>query len=186
MKKVFEIIFGLILILAGAAMVVVGVVVLLQGFLKLNVTLQTGIATAVSVIIVAIIGYFTNKSRDMRKSVEQAMRPKKLELYEEFITFFLLIMGKEGVVKRPSQKEIMDFFVKSNPLIVTYGSNEVIEKWGKLRVTLADGEPEKNLFLIEDLMQAIRKDLGHSKKGSARGDILRLFVNDIDNYIKKK
>ena len=42
----------------------------------------------------------------------------------------------------------------------------------------------KILFEMESLLLAIRKDLGHSNRGTGRGAILGLFINDIDDYIK--
>lgn len=39
------------------------------------------------------------------------------------------------------------------------------------------------LFEVEELLMAIRKDLGHSNKGISRGKILSLFVNDINEYL---
>ena len=68
---------------------------------------------------------------------------------------------------------------------MTYGSNGVIKKWGKLRVSLAENADANSLFELEDLMKEIRKDLGHSNRGLAKGDVLRLFVNDIDDHLKK-
>jgi hypothetical protein len=40
------------------------------------------------------------------------------------------------------------------------------------------------MFEIENLLLAIRKDLGHENKGLAPGKVLGLFVNDIHEHIK--
>lgn len=153
---------------------------------SLSEGLQTGIIAAVPIILVAILGYFANKSLETKRSVEQAMRPKKLELYDEFVTFIMQIFSNEKVVKRPTDEEMMTFFVTKTPKLMTFASNEVIEKWGKLRISLSDEktENEQKMFIVEDLFRAIRTDLGHSKRGSHKGDILRLFINDVDNYLK--
>jgi hypothetical protein len=44
------------------------------------------------------------------------------------------------------------------------------------------GEPE-SMFIVEDVLLEMRKDLGHPNRGFNKGDILRLFVNDIDKYL---
>ena len=41
------------------------------------------------------------------------------------------------------------------------------------------------LFAYEDLLYAVRRDLGHGNRGLKRGDILALFVNDIEEHLKK-
>lgn len=145
---------------------------------------QVGVVSALAVISVAVIGYFANKSIETKKAVEQAVRPKKLELYQGFITFFLRVLGKDGVVKKPTDKEMQEFYVKSTPLLITFASSDVIKKWGKLRLSMAESEGQQSLFELEALIKNIRRDLGHSSRGFQKGDILRLFVNDIDDYLK--
>ena len=154
---------------------------------SLGEALQTGIIAAVPIIAVAILGYFANKSLETKRSVEQAMRPKKLDLYDEFVKFIMQIFSNEKVIKSPTDDEMMKFFVTKTPELMTFASNEVIEKWGKLRISLSDEntKDEQKMFIVEDLFRAIRTDLGHSKRGSRKGDILRLFINDVDEYLKK-
>lgn len=183
MKKILNLILGFLLLIALVAFAIFAVNWLVDAFAKLNPALQTGIITAIGVIGVAIITYLANKSLETRRAVEVAIRPKKLELYQDFFTFFMRVLGKDGVVKKPSQKESIDFFIKSNPELLTFASAKVIKKWGKLRLSMGDGDMQ-NMFLLEDLLKDMRKDLGHSSCGHQKGDILRLFVNDIDKYLK--
>jgi hypothetical protein len=42
------------------------------------------------------------------------------------------------------------------------------------------------MFLIEDVMFAIRKDLGHGNKRLTQGDVLALFINDIDAFMREQ
>ncbi|MCH7729499.1 MAG: hypothetical protein IH991_23940 [Planctomycetes bacterium] len=39
------------------------------------------------------------------------------------------------------------------------------------------------MFIYEDLIRAIRRDLGHKNKDLTKGKLLSLFVNDIANYV---
>lgn len=45
--------------------------------------------------------------------------------------------------------------------------------------------PTDNLFILEDIIFEIRKDMGQKKSGLKQGDILAFFVNDIREYIPK-
>ena len=47
----------------------------------------------------------------------------------------------------------------------------------------AKADPEEILFLTEKLLFAIRRDLGHKNKNLKKGDILSIFVNDIEKYL---
>ena len=46
--------------------------------------------------------------------------------------------------------------------------------------------PMKLILLYEKLILAIRRDLGHNNKGLKTGDVLALFVNDIDQHLTTK
>ena len=41
------------------------------------------------------------------------------------------------------------------------------------------------LLVWEKLLLAIRKELGHSNKGLQQWDVLKVFVNDIDDHIPR-
>lgn len=154
---------------------------------SLGESLQAGIIAAIPIIIVAVVGYFANKSLETKRSVELAMRPKKIELYDEFIKFIMSIFNNQKVTKPPSDDEMLKFFIAKTPVLMTFASNAVIEKWGRLRTGLGeDGlSNERKLFMVEELFKEIRRDLGHSGRGFHKGDILRLFINDIDEHLKK-
>jgi hypothetical protein len=185
LKKFFQTSLSFVLIGALAWFIVWVGIQLLGLYRTLSDPLQTALITAVPVIAVAAITYFANKSLETKRSVEQALRPRKLELYEEFIGFLMTIFGNEKVVKRPDEKAIMQFFADKTPKLMTFASNKVIEKWGKMRMGLDKGSDEDRMFLVEDAINEIRIDLGHEKRGFHKGDILRLFVNDIDDFLKR-
>jgi hypothetical protein len=39
------------------------------------------------------------------------------------------------------------------------------------------------LFAFEQMLFEIRRDLGHENNGLGAGDLLRLFINDVDDYL---
>jgi hypothetical protein len=49
-----------------------------------------------------------------------------------------------------------------------------------------EANPLNAMFLYEALIFSIRRDLGHRNKGLVTGDILALFVNDIDQHLPPK
>ncbi len=184
-KNFFQIVLGLLVVALMTWLLVWILLQLATWYKTLSEPLQAGFIAAVPVVAVAVITYFANKSIETKRSVEQALRPRKLELYEEFIGFLMTIFGNENAVKRPDETEMMQFFADKTPKLMTFASNKVIEKWGKLRVGLDKSSDENKMFLVEDAIKEIRIDLGHGKRGFHRGDILRLFINDVDDYLKK-
>jgi hypothetical protein len=41
----------------------------------------------------------------------------------------------------------------------------------------------ESLFMFEQVLLVIRRDLGHANKDLARGDLLALWINDIDEVL---
>lgn len=64
------------------------------------------------------------------------------------------------------------------------GGDDVIATWVKFRkYVLNEDFKYQGLFLIENVLFAIRSDVGHSNKGLKKGDLLTLFINDIDKAL---
>ncbi|MCM1221015.1 MAG: hypothetical protein NC548_41675 [Lachnospiraceae bacterium] len=69
--------------------------------------------------------------------------------------------------------------------LTLWGSNRVVKKWLKYRKAALEGmSPKNTLFLLEDIIYEIRKDVGQRKK-LGKGDMLSIFINDIETVIKK-
>lgn len=86
------------------------------------------------------------------------------------------------------EKEMQEFFIEFTQKLMIWGSDEVVAQWSKYRRVLIkhseDGQSDSNdMFELENLLLAIRKDTGHKNKNLKKGDLLGLFVNDIENYI---
>ena len=69
--------------------------------------------------------------------------------------------------------------------ITIWGSPQVVKKWVKFRENGMNPETaEENVFLIEEIMNEMRKDLGLKKV--KKGNLLAFFINDIKNVIENK
>ena len=66
-----------------------------------------------------------------------------------------------------------------------YGSNKAIKKLVAYRNSTNETNSAETLVLLEDIIFQIRRDLGIKKRGMNKGDILSIFVNDVDEIIKK-
>lgn len=67
--------------------------------------------------------------------------------------------------------------------ITLWGSSRVVNKWVKFRENGTNPElAQKNLLLLEDIINEMRKDLGLRK--TKKGNLLAFFVNDIKKAIK--
>ncbi len=140
------------------------------------VALITGTLSLLSIVISNIIEYKQNTKRYLYE--------KKEEAYSEFIemVYKLQQIQKDGKI---SEKEITKDLISFSQKLTLWGSDEVVRKWIEIRTSSlnSDSNSINNLFVLEDIIFLIRKDLGQKNKGLKRGDILSFFINDIDNYL---
>ena len=66
--------------------------------------------------------------------------------------------------------------------ITLWGSSKVVNLWVEFREK-GKVQEQGNLFILEELMNEMRKDLGMKKV--EKGNLLAFFVNDIKKYINK-
>lgn len=147
------------------------------------------IVATVGTILVSVISVTVGKYYERKRSIEQELREKKIPMYNRFVEFFINFMMSEKLTgKQMGEKDALAFFNKFTQEIMVWGSDEVVSLWSSYRrifINPDNGETSyNNLFEFEKLLLAIRKDTGHKNKGLKRGDLLGLFVNDIDHYIK--
>jgi hypothetical protein len=154
------------------------------GSLKSNT--QPAVIAAIGLVVVAFITYFANRTAERRRVVEELTRKEKIELYMEFVSFLMRLVMNAPKVTKPTEDETLDFFASITPRLIVYGSNSVIKRWGKLRINLEGSQDGVAvMFNYEGLLKAMRKDVGHGSFTIQDGDILRLFVNDVDEEMAK-
>ncbi len=85
-----------------------------------------------------------------------------------------------------SAEELLEFFEELAQRLLVWGSEPVIlafNEWGSSVSNMDEGSPETR-FAFEQLLYAIRRDLGSESTRLAQGDLLRVFINDLDDYLR--
>ena len=103
--------------------------------------------------------------------------------------FDFLLAEKTGK-KRPSDMEAIQKFVDFTAKVALWGGPDLLNAWNEVRTiglgaagpTTGDGTNSAMIFALERLVFALREDVGHSNDGFEEGDILRLFINDLDEH----
>ena len=89
--------------------------------------------------------------------------------------------------KPPTEQETIKFFAEFIPKLIVWGDENVMKSFCLFRDTAADNTDRpssKILFIFEDVLFNIRKDLGHKDKKIKKGDILGLFITDIKKHLQ--
>lgn len=148
------------------------------------VAMITGMVSIVGVVFTSVIA----KIIDYRYNVKKYLYDKREKPYEQFISIIYTVLED---VKKPVNEQMTEFekiqmMSEFSKGLTLWGSNKVVKKWLKYRkASLENMSPESSLILLEDIIYEIRKDVGLRKK-LGKGDILSIFINDIENIIKRK
>lgn len=189
MKKVFQVIFAIILLV----LISYGLYVVLSKiwvvFKTIDATLAAGIIAASATIIVSVITVMLSKRQEQKVEIQAQLREKKVPVYEKIIEFIFLITFADKLGKKqPSEKEMIKFFADTTRDLVIWGSHDMVIAFGDFRealMSMPNNEDTTHILAsVEDLLFAVRKDLGHHS-GVQRGDVLRLYINDLPEYFPK-
>lgn len=161
-------------------------------FVSLDSDSRSPILALIGVISVPIVAYFTQRSLERRRSLETSIREHKTKLYDDMIRGML---GMLGLGNQPAMggDEMLEFFGRITPPLMTYGSRGVIKAWTDMRAvavknsnTDGGGDPYELVWSLEGILKAMRKDLGHQVRLQPEGELLRVFINDVDDMIARK
>lgn len=144
------------------------------------VALITGAVSLVGVIISSLIA----KIVDYRKSRQEYLAQKREEPYGEFVEMIYKIQRNTNNPGSYSDKQMFEDISKFSKQITLWGSHNVVNKWIEFREKSSEQQKSNDLlFITEDIMNEMRKDLGLKKV--KKGKLLGFFINDIKTVLKK-
>ena len=178
------VIFAILLIKFVYNIAMEGIIKLTEVASKLDavviVALITGLVSIVGVIISSIVA----KIVDYRKNRQEYLTQKREKPYGEFVEMIYQVQKNSKEPGTYSDEQMIEDLSKFSKQITLWGSSRVINKWIEFRENGSDPEKAKNnLFLMEEIMNDMRKDLGLKKV--KKGNLLGFFINDIKNELKK-
>ena len=179
-------------ILVGIGLIIYFILKFIWNSIKDYPTITVAIITG----FLSIVAIIVQRIWEKRYNKEQEIRNKKLPVYQKMINEFSLFFYNDPNLKTKEEKEkfqeekinkLVKFVADNNGELITWASDEVLKEWSLYRKIALSKEDQgmKLMFQTEKLFYAIRKDLGHKNKNLLTGDILRFFVNDIDEVMAK-
>ncbi|MBS3798250.1 hypothetical protein [Pseudoalteromonas sp. BDTF-M6] len=158
-------------------------------FSSIDAKLGASLVAASATILVSVFTVVFSKRQEGKLEIDNQLREKKIPIYEKIIEFIFLITFADKLGKKqPSEKQMIQFFTDTTRDLVIWGSKEMVDAFGDFRdgvTNIPDGNNAEHIMAtVEDLLLAVRKDLGHKHKNFKRGEILRLYINDIDDYFQ--
>ena len=143
------------------------------------VALITGCVSIIGVVISSIFA----KRVEYKRSRQEYLAKKREEPYGEFVDMIYKIQQNSRKSGSYTDKQMLEDLSKFSKQITLWGSSKVVNKWVKFRENSLNPESAgKNLLVLEDIMNEMRKDLGLKKV--KKGNLLAFFVNDIKSAMK--
>lgn len=185
--KYSSVLFGLIICTILVWWIYIFLASSFKWFSGLESKVAASIITASAVALVSTAGLIISKQYEHKREIRHEHNKKKIPVYEELIGFTSKIQFAEKLGKEPvTEQEIFEFTATFTSKLVIWGGEDVIKSYCRFRdmgVETKDSLSVNILFEYENLLCNIRKDLGHKDKSIKRGDILRLFITDINKYL---
>lgn len=158
------------------------------GIVGLDEKMAAAIIAACATVFVSVATVVYTQQKTKSREIDNSHRPQKMEIYKRFMdkaVVGLLKATKEKKFETPEfQKELEELFFSFTGDVIVWGSPAVIRAYSAFRNTGANPEI---VLRIDDLMQAMRKDLGNSNWSLNRGDLIKLFITnpeELDELMK--
>ena len=150
---------------------------------KLDAVLIVALITATVSLISVIISSIVSKIIDYRKTRQEYLAQKREKPYGEFVDMIYKIQQNSKKPDSYTQEQMIEDLLKFSKQITLWGSSRVVKKWVEFRLNGAKPDAGKeNLFVMEQIMNEMRKDLGLKKV--KKGNLLGFFINDIKDVLK--
>lgn len=155
-----------------------------------NMTSSLDVVILVALItgLVSLLNSFYSRYSDSKNKRREYLSAKREEPYSEFIELIYKLTQSEKKDVEYSNEQMRKDINSFNSKLTLWGSPKVVKKWNIFRKSSLEVDskvnPEKNLILIEEVMNQMRKDLGVKPVG--KGNLLSFFINDIEKIIEKK
>ncbi|UER54529.1 hypothetical protein HJG43_08235 [Kineosporiaceae bacterium SCSIO 59966] len=164
---------------------------IIEAFSDAGPEVAAALLTGATTVLVAVLSVLLTRFFERRNAREREQQQKRTPVYEEFIAGLLESLGftktaeerKEGM----DQAEVARVLGNFTKQAVVWGSDDVIRAWVDYRYATMKMNPKdltqgrQGMRKLEELFLTIRKDLGLSNKSLRDGDLLRLFINDLDS-----
>lgn len=148
-----------------------------------SVTEAPAVVAAIVTGFAALFGLFFQRYLEQQREDERRRRERMTPIYEELVT--TLYKGAGG--GETAADELAAFLNELAQRLLLWGSPPIIQAFNAWRTAvqaLPEGSPQ-SLLSFEQLIFAMRADLGQSNEGLEAADLLRVFINDIDEFLPR-
>jgi hypothetical protein len=182
---------GSLVVLAALAVgVAAGFRLLLHYLFKgVSPTVAAAIVAAVATGLLSVVTLVVQRRHERQEAIQQDIRARKIAVYTELVGrwFDVFGLGEERSEEESAAAiaQATASLAKLTPELISWASDDVLASWSHYRraMTRANADPVFLMFGFEQVLLTIRRDVGHTNNGLVTGDLLALWVNDVDDAL---
>jgi len=144
------------------------------------IALISGVITIFGLIVNSILSMHI-KNSDARYK-RKVMLLKKLEApYTQFVDMLFEMVEKKEDAEKIDEEIRTQLIRDMSREIILYGSDKIVSKWAAYRKNAHKFSIKEHLWYVEGILHLIREDMGIKKGALMDGELLSLFVSDMDS-----
>jgi hypothetical protein len=195
MRDVLKAFLGLVILFASVLAVAWGLAGAAKFMLEgVNGALAAALVAGATTVIVSVVSVVAGRYLERRAQIEANLRKSKMPVYAEVVAEIVGVLGMNGadstrrrlVSDAQRAESALEAATRLTPQIVAWAGDEVLIEWSWYCRHAADLDPVESLLKFEELLLAIRKDVGHSDIDATKAAVLDLFVNDTDGHLSDR
>ena len=158
-----------------------------NSFSSMDAAIVVALITGCVSILTVVSGAILNNYLSYRQRRNEYLRSHREDAYEKLIDVVYKMMSKSKKGEEYSENEILDDMNEFNKGLTLWGSSKAIRLWDSWRLSSVGKKPkpEDLLLAMERVLIQLRVDMGQGR-GVRPGDLLKLFINDVDEKILNK
>jgi len=181
MKRIAQIAITLLALAALAAATWAiwrGLVLLWSSFAAIPKEIAVALIAAAATVFVSTLTVVLGRYFERKRELDALYRDKKAEIYDEFLKrFFDLFHGT--TVTTSESDDMVPFLREFTRKLLLWSGPGPIVAFVKWKENLTGGVPNaQTIFLMEEFLLALRRDLRYSNRGIPRGFFAQLFMKE--------
>ena len=167
---------------------VIVLIALAYGVVLLVKAGQPGLAgsvlTAATTVIISTTTLVAGRYFERKRELEALHRDKKSPIYGKFLAGIYETFQNAGNSKKGDSKRILKLILEWQREITLWGGSDVVTTYNEWKKTLNNDEPNaRTVFMTENLILAIRKELGHDNIGIEKGAFVQMILREADLFL---
>lgn len=160
------------------------IAVLLSTLSTLDVAIVVALITGCVSIVTVIGGGIANNYLAYRQRNSEYLREHRAQAYEKLIEIVYKMLMKSKNKEQYGADEMLSDMNDFNQSLTLWGSSKAIRLWDEWRLATVGKQPSASelLFAMEKVLIQLRRDMGQGR-GLKKGDLLKLFINDVDTLL---